>query len=245
MFHLVHERPYGDLSAHDIGDIHERAVLVHHDDGLEFHDLPDHGGASFEPAAAIEVHEVVHGEGVPDMIAELGDISGVLAHARALAPLFERVPGEHPETHARALGIYDDDPSFGEVGLEFVRRFHAGGVAPRHRGGEGEMEYVLARAFQDIRKVVVHHRRRHHGSRRRLARREQREKFVSGKIRPGLAVVLDAVDRVAHGHYVKIVLHEFGRIVGGEIGCNNIIAHDVNIALKSDFVNACAAQKPP
>ena len=74
----------------------QRAVLIHHEDGVELYRLSDDRRAAAEPASAVEVSEVAHGEGVPDVVAQGGDVFRRFVQVRAAVALFHSVVGEQP-----------------------------------------------------------------------------------------------------------------------------------------------------
>ena len=161
LLHTVYQRTDGGFAAAGLADVGQLAVVVGVHDGLDLKRCAEKGRRGGDTAAALEVHEIVHGEPVAQMRAERLKVGGKLLHGSALALLLDGVVNEQALTEGGAEAVDGHDLPLGIFFAQLRGGNDAGLIGGAEARGEADVEDVTAflqAGFHDLDERLGIHR---------------------------------------------------------------------------------------
>ena len=147
--HPVYQRRQRRLTAPGLADRDQAALVIHMHDRLDGQHGAEQGGGGVDPAAPLQVVQIVHREPVADAAL---DLLGKGLHLVDGFPLFLLLSAEiHEQSLPQrgAEGVHRQDLRVGKFVLQLLRGNDGGLVGGGEGGGKADAQDVLS-GFQDL-----------------------------------------------------------------------------------------------
>ena len=109
----LHQLLHGSLPAPHLADGHQTAFMIDMDHGLDAQHAAHEGSGRADPAAPLQVIQIIDGDLVADVVFHFFHPGGQRFQAQALVPFPAGIVDQQTLAQGGTEGIYNDDPPLG------------------------------------------------------------------------------------------------------------------------------------